>query len=234
MVVRVLFRAVIMGPPGSGKGTVSDRIVKSFGLKHLSSGDVLRANMKSQSEIGLLVKSYIDQGQLVPDDVISRLILGDLKHLENCSWLLDGFPRTVTQAESLHQAYHIDTVINLDVPFETIKERLTSRWVHPASGRVYNTNFNPPKIPGLDNITGEPLVQRNDDKPETVTKRLKAYETQTKPVLEYYSHSSDLVSDIANHCMFSRAHIFKIEDYKELFAEYNDRDETFCIRCAID
>uniref|UniRef100_A0A8C4REP0 Adenylate kinase 3 n=1 Tax=Erpetoichthys calabaricus TaxID=27687 RepID=A0A8C4REP0_ERPCA len=148
MVVRVLFRAVIMGPPGSGKGTVSDRIVKSFGLKHLSSGDVLRANMKSQS----------------------------------------GFPRTVTQAESLHQAYHIDTVINLDVPFETIKERLTSRWVHPASGRVYNTNFNPPKIPGLDNITGEPLVQRNDDKPETVTKRLKAYETQTKPVLEYYSH----------------------------------------------
>ncbi|MBN3320908.1 KAD3 phosphotransferase, partial [Atractosteus spatula] len=188
MVLRVLFRAVIMGPPGSGKGTISDRISKSFGLKHLSSGDVLRANIKAKTEIGLLMKSCIDQGQLVPDDVISRLILQELKTMEQHNWLLDGFPRTVTQAESLDSAYRIDTVINLDVPFGTIKERLTSRWIHPASGRVYNTNFNPPKIPGLDDVTGEPLTQRNDDTPETVTKRLKAYETQTQPVLDYYRY----------------------------------------------
>ncbi|RXM28078.1 GTP:AMP phosphotransferase AK3, mitochondrial, partial [Acipenser ruthenus] len=138
------------------------------------------------TEVGLLVKSYIDQGQLVPDDVITRLILHDLKGLEQCSSLLDGFPRTVTQAECLDKVYKIDTVLNLNVPFETIKERLTSRWIHPASGRVYNINFNPPKIPGLDDVTGEPLIQRNDDKPETVARRLKSYEMQTRPVLEYY------------------------------------------------
>ncbi|MBN3306690.1 KAD3 phosphotransferase, partial [Amia calva] len=186
MVVRLLFRALIMGPPGSGKGTVSDRITKSFGLMHLSSGDVLRHNIKAKTEIGLLVKSCIDQGRLVPDDVISRLVLQELKSIEKSSWLLDGFPRTVTQAESLGKAYHIDTVVNLNVPFEIIKDRLTSRWIHPSSGRVYNTNFNPPKIPGLDDITGEPLIQRNDDTPETVTKRLEAYEMQTQPVLDYY------------------------------------------------
>ncbi|MGH0135173.1 UNVERIFIED_CONTAM: hypothetical protein FKN15_001113 [Acipenser sinensis] len=106
--------------------------------------------------------------------------------------ILAGFPRTVTQAECLDKVYKIDTVLNLNVPFETIKERLTSRWIHPGSGRVYNINFNPPKIPGLDDVTGEPLIQRNDDKPETVTKRLKSYETQTRPVLEYYRNKGVL------------------------------------------
>uniref|UniRef100_H3A640 GTP:AMP phosphotransferase AK3, mitochondrial n=2 Tax=Latimeria chalumnae TaxID=7897 RepID=H3A640_LATCH len=186
MVFRVLFRAVIMGPPGSGKGTISDRIVKSFGLKHLSSGDVLRVNINNTTEIGLLAKSYIDQGQLVPDEVMTRLIMQELKKLEQHHWLLDGFPRTVPQAEALDKICQISTVINLDVPFDIIYQRLTSRWIHAASGRVYNTDFNPPKVPGIDDLTGEPLIQRNDDKPETVTKRLNAYEAQTKPVLEYY------------------------------------------------
>uniref|UniRef100_A0A3Q3XAP8 GTP:AMP phosphotransferase AK3, mitochondrial n=1 Tax=Mola mola TaxID=94237 RepID=A0A3Q3XAP8_MOLML len=181
-----IFRAVIMGAPGSGKGTVSARITKSFGLTHLSSGDILRANINAKTELGLLMKSCIDQGQLVPDDVISRLILTDLRALEQSSWLLDGFPRTVSQAEALEDAYSVDTVINLNVPFETIKERLTSRWTHLPSGRVYNTDFNPPKVPGFDDETGEPLVQRDDDTPDTVTRRLKSYETQTEPVLEYY------------------------------------------------
>ncbi|XP_072515812.1 GTP:AMP phosphotransferase AK3, mitochondrial [Salminus brasiliensis] len=186
MVLQRVFRAVIMGPPGSGKGTVSSRITESFGLKHLSSGDILRANIKAKTELGLLMKSCIDQGQLVPDDVISRLILANLRDMDQSSWLLDGFPRTVAQAESLDSMCTVDTVINLDVPFQTIKERLTSRWVHLPSGRVYNTDFNPPKIPGLDDVTGEPLTQREDDTPETVTRRLKAYEHQTQPVLEYY------------------------------------------------
>ncbi|KAJ8260558.1 hypothetical protein COCON_G00162810 [Conger conger] len=186
MVLRVLFRAVIMGPPGSGKGTVSGRIRKSFELKHISSGDILRTNINAKTEIGLLVKSCIDQGHLIPDDIITRLILFELRKAEQSSWLLDGFPRTVRQAEALDEAYSVDTVINLNVPFQTIKERLTSRWLHLPSGRVYNTDFNPPKIPGLDDVTGEPLAQRDDDTPETVTKRLHAYETQTEPVLEYY------------------------------------------------
>ncbi|XP_041815888.1 GTP:AMP phosphotransferase AK3, mitochondrial [Chelmon rostratus] len=184
MALNKIFRAVIMGPPGSGKGTVSARITKTFGLKHISSGDILRANINAKTELGLLTKSCIDQGQLVPDDVMSRLILSDLRGLD--SWLLDGFPRTVSQADALDEACSVDTVINLNVPFQTIKQRLTSRWTHLPSGRVYNTDFNPPKVPGFDDVTGEPLVQRDDDTPETVTRRLKAYETQTEPVLEYY------------------------------------------------
>ncbi|XP_061148787.1 GTP:AMP phosphotransferase AK3, mitochondrial isoform X2 [Syngnathus typhle] len=117
---------------------------------------------------------------------MSRLILTDLRAIEQSSWLLDGFPRTVTQADSLDKVYSVDTVINLNVPFDTIKERLSSRWTHLPSGRVYNIDFNPPKVPGRDDVTGELLVQRNDDTPDTVTRRLKAYENQTEPVLEYY------------------------------------------------
>ncbi|XP_047425583.1 GTP:AMP phosphotransferase AK3, mitochondrial [Mugil cephalus] len=186
MVLQRVVRAVIMGAPGSGKGTVSARITKTFGLKHISSGDILRANINAKTEFGLLMKACIDQGQLVPDDVMSRLILSDLRTIEGSSWLLDGFPRTVCQAEALDGVYTVDTVINLNVPFQTIKQRLTSRWTHLPSGRVYNTDFNPPKVAGIDDDTGEPLVQRDDDKPETVTRRLKSYETQTEPVLEYY------------------------------------------------
>ncbi|KAK2819027.1 hypothetical protein Q5P01_024588 [Channa striata] len=186
MVLQRILRAVIMGPPGSGKGTVSGRITKTFGLKHISSGDILRANINAKTELGLLMKACIDQGQLVPDDVMSRLILSDLRAVDQSSWLLDGFPRTISQAEALDDAYSVDTVINLNVPFEIIKQRLTSRWIHLPSGRVYNIDFNPPKVPGFDDATGEPLVQRDDDTPETVTRRLKAYKTQTEPVLEYY------------------------------------------------
>uniref|UniRef100_A0A8D0HJ67 GTP:AMP phosphotransferase AK3, mitochondrial n=1 Tax=Sphenodon punctatus TaxID=8508 RepID=A0A8D0HJ67_SPHPU len=189
-----LLRAVIMGPPGSGKGTISTRILKHFALKHLSSGDLLRDNMQKRTEVGVIAKSYIDQGQLIPDDIMTRLMLSELKTLNRYHWLLDGFPRTVPQAEALDKACEIGTVIDLDLPFETIKQRLTARWIHPASGRVYNLEFNPPKVPGTDDITGEPLVQRDDDKPETVVKRLKAYETQTKPVLDYYRKKGVLES----------------------------------------
>ncbi|XP_008576410.1 PREDICTED: GTP:AMP phosphotransferase AK3, mitochondrial isoform X2 [Galeopterus variegatus] len=185
-----LLRAVIMGAPGSGKGTVSSRITKHFELKHLSSGDLLRNNMLRGTEIGVLAKTFIDQGKLIPDDVMTRLALHELKTLTQYSWLLDGFPRTLPQAEALDKTYRIDMVINLDVPFEIIKQRLTARWIHPASGRVYNIEFNPPKTVGIDDLTGEPLIQREDDRPETVIKRLQAYEAQTKPVLEYYQACS--------------------------------------------
>ncbi|KAL6071366.1 hypothetical protein STEG23_006214, partial [Scotinomys teguina] len=142
--------------------------------------------------IGVLAKTFIDQGKLIPDDVMTRLALHELKNLTQCSWLLDGFPRTLPQAEALDRAYQIDTVINLNVPFEVIKQRLTARWIHPASGRVYNIEFNPPKTVGIDDLTGEPLIQREDDKPETVIKRLKAYEAQTEPVLQYYHTPSSV------------------------------------------
>ncbi|CAH2294027.1 GTP:AMP phosphotransferase AK3, mitochondrial isoform X1 [Pelobates cultripes] len=192
MAARLLFRAVIMGPPGSGKGTISDRIVKTFALQHLSSGDLLRLNIQKKTEIGIVAKSYIDQGQLVPDDVITKLILQELNSMRTNSWLLDGFPRTVPQAKALDDAHQINSVIDLNVPFETIRQRLTARWIHPGSGRVYNTEFNPPKVLGIDDITGEPLIQREDDQPETVTKRLKGYEALTRPVLEYYRNKGVL------------------------------------------
>ncbi|KAL8203197.1 UNVERIFIED_CONTAM: GTP:AMP phosphotransferase ak3, mitochondrial [Gekko kuhli] len=195
MVVRpLLLRALIMGPPGSGKGTISSRIVKHFALKHLSSGDLLRENMNKGTEIGIIAKTYIDQGRLIPDDIITQLMLNELQTLEQHHLLLDGFPRTVPQAEALEKRCPIDTVIDLDVPFETIQQRLTARWIHPASGRVYNLEFNPPKVPGTDDITGEPLVQRDDDKPETIMKRLKSYEAETRPVLEYYQRKGVLES----------------------------------------
>ncbi|XP_063334808.1 GTP:AMP phosphotransferase AK3, mitochondrial [Pelmatolapia mariae] len=212
MLLPRVIRAVIMGPPGSGKGTVSGRITKTFGLKHISSGDILRANINAQTELGLLMKSCIDQGQLVPDDVMSRLILNDLRATDGSSWLLDGFPRTVSQAESLDGVYTLDTVINLNVPFQTIKQRLTSRWTHLPSGRVYNTDFNPPKVPGFDDDTGEPLFQRDDDRPETVTRRLKSYETQTEPVLEYYRSKGVLET-------FSGTETNKIWPHVEVFLQ---------------
>ncbi|KAJ3605289.1 hypothetical protein NHX12_027339 [Muraenolepis orangiensis] len=210
MVLQRVFRAVVMGPPGSGKGTISSRITKSFGLTHLSSGDLLRGNIKAKTDLGLLMKSCIDNGQLVPDDVISRLILSDLRRLENKSWLLDGFPRTVSQAEALDGVYNVDTVLNLDVPFQTIKERLTSRWTHLPSGRVYNIDFNPPKVAGMDDVTGEPLAQRDDDTPETVTRRLKAYQTQTEPVLEYYRSKGilEVFSGTETNKIWPHIHVF--------------------------
>ncbi|XP_053151922.1 GTP:AMP phosphotransferase AK3, mitochondrial isoform X2 [Hemicordylus capensis] len=155
---------------------------------------IKKTDRKYYSETGILAKSYIDQGRLIPDDIMTQLMLSELKKVEQFHLLLDGFPRTVPQAEALDKACPIDMVIDLDVPFETIRQRLTARWIHPASGRVYNLEFNPPKVPGTDDITGEPLFQRDDDKPETVMKRLNSYEAETKPVLEYYRQKGVLKS----------------------------------------
>ncbi|XP_071983068.1 adenylate kinase 4, mitochondrial isoform X3 [Engystomops pustulosus] len=141
-----LLRAVILGPPGSGKGTVCHRIAKNFGLQHLSSGDFLRQNIRSNT----------------------------------------GFPRTVVQAEALDKICDLDLVITLNIPFETLKDRLNTRWVHLPSGRVYNLEFNPPQVHGIDDVTGEPLVQQEDDKPDAVVARLRQYKDVAKPVIERY------------------------------------------------
>ncbi|KAF7483611.1 Hypothetical predicted protein [Marmota monax] len=129
--------------------------------------------MLQGTEIGVLAKTFTDQGKLIPDDVMTRLALHELKNFTQCNWLLDGFPRTLPQAEVLDKVYQIDTVIDLNVPFEVIKHRLTARWIHPVSDRVYNIKFNPPKTVGIDGLTGEPLIQHEDDRPETVIKRLR-------------------------------------------------------------
>jgi len=187
-------RALIMGPPGSGKGTVSERIVNTFNVTHLSSGDVLRSQIKEGTEVGLKAKAIVEKGGLVPDEIMIELIMNKMKELAGGSWLLDGFPRTVMQAEKLGERQQLDVVINLDVPFETIIDRISKRWIHPASGKTYNLDFNPPKVPGKDDDTGEDLVQRDDDKPETVRQRLKQYEDMTKPLIDFYLKQGTLKS----------------------------------------
>lgn len=175
-----MIRAIIMGPPGSGKGTISNLMVKTFGMKHISSGDLLRLHLSQAPSIIQTMK----QGKLVPDEVIEQVVMPQLQHHQN--WLLDGFPRTLKQAKSLLKQQHVDMMINLDVPDQTIIERLHGRWVHISSGRIYHTIFNPPKIEGKDDVTGEPLEQRADDHPHVVQQRLSAYHSQTDPVLNYF------------------------------------------------
>ncbi|KYO36913.1 adenylate kinase 4, mitochondrial [Alligator mississippiensis] len=181
-----LLRAVVLGPPGSGKGTVCQRIAHSFGLQHLSSGHVLRQSIAARSEVGVLAKQYLEQGLLVPDHVITRLMMTELEKKQTEHWLLDGFPRTLVQAEALDRICELDLVISLNIPFETLKDRLSARWIHPTSGRVYNMEFNPPLVHGIDDITGEPLIQQEDDKPDAVAARLRKYKDAAKPVIDLY------------------------------------------------
>ncbi|XP_071606014.1 adenylate kinase 4, mitochondrial isoform X1 [Heliangelus exortis] len=190
-----LLRAVVLGPPGSGKGTVCERIARSFGLQHLSSGQILRESLAGGGEVGVLAKQYLERGLLVPDHVITHLMMTELEKRREQHWLLDapscrdtraGFPRTLGQAEALDRICELDLVISLNIPFETLKDRLSARWIHPPSGRVYNMDFNPPQVQGVDDLTGEPLVQNQDDKPEAVAARLRKYKDAAKPVMELY------------------------------------------------
>ncbi|MEE6494925.1 hypothetical protein FKM82_001899 [Ascaphus truei] len=181
-----LLRAVILGPPGSGKGTLCQRIAKNFGLQHLSSGEFLRQNIRSHTEVGVLAKQHLEQSLLVPDHLITRVMLSELEKMKNQHWLLDGFPRTLVQAEALNKVCELDLVISLNIPFETLKDRLNTRWIHPPSGRVYNLEFNPPLTHGVDDVTGDPLVQQEIDKPGAVDSRLRQYKDVAKPVIELY------------------------------------------------
>ncbi|XP_068628881.1 GTP:AMP phosphotransferase AK3, mitochondrial-like [Battus philenor] len=181
-----LLKALILGAPASGKGTISSRIVKRYNVEHISSGDKLRHHIEQKTPFGIEVKKYLNEGKLVPDDVIIKFMTSELKKISAQSWLLDGFPRTVTQANALWKQQPVDVVLNLVVPFEVIIDRVRNRWVHLPSGRVYNIGFNTPKIMGKDDITGEELIQRPDDKPEAVQKRLEIYNRETKPVIDFY------------------------------------------------
>lgn len=181
-----LFKMIILGAPGSGKGTIANRVVRDFGLKHLSSGDLLRSQIINKTELGLAAQTYMKAGKLVPDDVMVSLISAELEHVKTSSWLLDGFPRTRPQAEALNQNEKLDLVLSLEVPHEIIIDRLKCRWTHLPSGRIYNTEFNPPAVEGKDDVTGEPLVQREDDKPESIKQRLDLYTSNTTPLKNFY------------------------------------------------
>ncbi|MFZ9341080.1 MAG: adenylate kinase [Candidatus Methylopumilus sp.] len=182
-------RIILLGAPGAGKGTQAQILKDKFNIPQISTGDMLRAAIKANTKLGLEAKQFMDSGALVPDQLIIELVKERIQN-EDCKqgFLLDGFPRTIPQAEAMKQAsISIDIVIEIDVPDNVIVERLSGRRTHLASGRIYHIQNNPPKIQDKDDITGEPLVQRDDDKEETILKRLNVYHSQTKPLVDYYS-----------------------------------------------
>jgi adenylate kinase len=182
-------RLILLGAPGAGKGTQAAFICKQFGIPQISTGDMLRAAVKAGTPLGVAAKKVMDAGQLVSDEIIIGLVKERIKE-SDCAqgFLFDGFPRTIAQADAMKEAgVKLDYVLEIDVPFEAIIERMSGRRSHPASGRTYHIKFNPPKVEGKDDVTGEPLVQRDDDKEETVKKRLDVYSAQTRPLVEYYS-----------------------------------------------
>ncbi len=182
-------RLILLGPPGAGKGTQAAFIKERFGIPQISTGDMLRAAVKAGTPLGLAAKKVMDAGGLVSDDIIIGLVKDRLKEPDTANgYLFDGFPRTIPQAEAMkHAAVAIDYVLEIAVPDADIIDRMSGRRVHLSSGRTYHVRFNPPKAEGRDDVTGEPLIQRDDDKEETVRKRLEVYHAQTSVLVDYYS-----------------------------------------------
>ena len=183
-------RLILLGAPGAGKGTQATFICQKYGIPQISTGDMLRAAVKAGSPLGLQAKAVMDSGALVSDDIIIGLVKERITQSDCANgFLFDGFPRTIPQADAMKAAgVKLDYVLEIDVPFEAIIERMSGRRSHPASGRTYHIKFNPPKLEGKDDITGEPLIQREDDKAQTVQKRLDVYSAQTRPLVDYYSN----------------------------------------------
>lgn len=182
-------RLILLGPPGAGKGTQAAFITEKFGIPQISTGDMLRTAVKAQTPLGIEAKKIMETGGLVSDDLIIELVRDRLQQ-PDCEhgYLFDGFPRTIPQADSLKAAQiALDYVVEIVVPEENIIERMSGRRMHPGSGRTYHIKFNPPKTADVDDVTGEPLVQRDDDREETVRHRLSVYREQTRPLVEYYS-----------------------------------------------
>jgi adenylate kinase len=182
-------RVILLGGPGAGKGTQAAFITQRYAVPQISTGDMLRAAVKAGTPLGLAAKAVMDRGDLVSDDIIIGLVKERIQQLDcDKGFLFDGFPRTIPQAEAMKNSnVPLEHVVEIAVPDETIIERMSGRWAHLPSGRTYHTKFNPPKVAGKDDVTGEPLVQREDDKVETVKKRLAVYHQQTEPLVAYYS-----------------------------------------------
>lgn len=183
-------RLILLGAPGAGKGTQAKFITEKYGIPQISTGDMLRAQVKAGTPLGLEAKKHMDAGGLVPDAVIIGMVKDRLNQ-DDCKngYLFDGFPRTIPQAEAMKEAgVALDFVLEVDVPDEDIITRMAGRRVHLASGRTYHVKFNPPKVEGKDDETGEDLIQRDDDKEETVKKRLEVYHSQTKPLVTFYGN----------------------------------------------
>ncbi len=186
-------RVILLGAPGAGKGTQARLITDKYGIPQISTGDMLRAAVKAGTELGKKIKVIIDGGDLVSDEIIIQLVKERISEADcDNGYLLDGFPRTIPQADAMRENnIHVDFVLEIDVADEEIIKRLGGRRVHSDSGRVYHTLYNPPKVEGIDDVSGEPIIQREDDKPETIAKRLGVYHQRTRPLIDYYLDWSD-------------------------------------------
>jgi adenylate kinase len=182
-------RLILLGPPGAGKGTQAQFITERFGIPQISTGDMLRAAIKAGTPLGVAAKKVMDAGQLVSDDIVTALVTARLAQSDCAAgYLFDGFPRTLPQAEAMKRAgVALDYVLEIDVPAEEIIARMDGRRVHLASGRTYHVRFNPPKVADRDDVTGEPLIQRDDDRADTVRKRLEVYHAQTRALVDYFT-----------------------------------------------
>ena len=190
-------RLVFLGPPGAGKGTQARILEQRFGPRQISTGDILREQRAAGTELGRLAESYMTRGELVPDKVIIDMVGGELANSPS-GFIMDGFPRTVAQAEAFDTFLHdkgwpLDAVVLFDADRSTLIQRLSARWSNPRNGRTYNAVTNPPSVAGTDDEDGGPLMQREDDRPETVAKRLDVYDAQTRPLVEYYRGSGKLI-----------------------------------------
>lgn len=205
---------ILLGPPGAGKGTQAKEICKARGYGHLSTGDLLRGAIASGSELGKQVESVMSSGALVNDELILGVVAEHLKNNPMPGFIFDGFPRTIAQAEALDgMGINIDAVVQLEIADEEIVERLSGRRSHPASGRCYHVKYNPPKVADVDDETGEPLVIREDDKPETIRHRLAVYHEQTKPLVNYYqSLAANNEAKLRYHCIDSSQEPAKVLD----------------------
>lgn len=192
-------RLILLGAPGAGKGTQATFICQKYGIPQISTGDMLRAAVKAGTPLGLQAKAVMDSGALVSDDIIIGLVKERITQPDCANgFLFDGFPRTIPQADAMKAAgVKLDYVLEIEVPFDAIIERMSGRRSHPASGRTYHVKFNPPKVEGKDDVTGEELIQREDDKEETVKKRLQVYSDQTRPLVDYYSNWARAEPDAA-------------------------------------
>jgi adenylate kinase len=206
-------RLILLGAPGAGKGTQAQFLTKRYNIPQISTGDMLRAAIKAGTEMGKMAKAAMDAGKLVTDDIIIGLVKDRIKE-EDCKngFLLDGFPRTLPQADAVTNAgIAIDAVIEIDVPDEEIVKRMSGRRAHLASGRTYHLVYNPPKVDGKDDVTGEDLVQRDDDKEEVVLDRLKVYHEQTKPLIGYYKEQAKKIESLTYITVDGTADIADVE-----------------------